>query len=266
MTAGRLSGLGAEVIVISPEMTVLLGAATPGPKAMAPKDALEIAFCGHDGAAPSTLHVTPAAACDRDALAERRLTLLASRTVIARLGGAALLAESGGFHLTTGLREVTIAILNPTVPQGARSTYRAAKAIELLCETLKRHAEGELLPLASDGGLSAADTRRVIVARRLIDERCGEKLTLDSIARLCGLNRSKLTRGFRELFDCSVAEALAERRLELASRMLLTTDLPVSCVGYETGYLNNASFARAFGRRFGRTPSDYRAGALAAAA
>jgi AraC family transcriptional activator of pyochelin receptor len=67
------------------------------------------------------------------------------------------------------------------------------------------------------------------------------------------------------MFDCSVAEALAERRLAQASRLLLTTDLPVSSVGYEAGYLNNASFARAFGRHFGRSPSDYRAGALVAA-
>ena len=78
------------------------------------------------------------------------------------------------------------------------------------------------------------------------------------------MNRSKLSRGFRQLFNCSVAEALSERRLERASRMLLTTDLPVGCVGYEAGYENNASFARALGRRFGRSPSHYRTQAVAA--
>ncbi len=60
------------------------------------------------------------------------------------------------------------------------------------------------------------------------------------------------------MFRCSIGEALAEQRLSQASRMLLTTDLPVSSVGYENGYLNNASFARAFGRRFGKSPSDFR--------
>ena len=103
-----------------------------------------------------------------------------------------------------------------------------------------------------------------MAARQMIDDRASEKLTLDLIARGCGLNRSKLTRGFRELFNCTVAEAIAERRLDLARRMLLTTDLPVSSIGYESGYLNNASFARAFGRRFGRSPSDFRLQGLAA--
>jgi AraC family transcriptional activator of pyochelin receptor len=46
--------------------------------------------------------------------------------------------------------------------------------------------------------------------------------------------------------------------------MLLTTDLPVSSVGYESGYMNNASFSRAFGRRFGRSPTDFRSAPLAA--
>jgi AraC family transcriptional activator of pyochelin receptor len=103
-----------------------------------------------------------------------------------------------------------------------------------------------------------------VAARQIIEDRAAEKLTLDYIARSCGLNRSKLTRGFKALFDCTVAEAIAERRLETARRMLLSTDLPVSSIGYVAGYQNNASFTRAFGRRFGRTPSDLRLGDLAA--
>ena len=91
-----------------------------------------------------------------------------------------------------------------------------------------------------------------------------ETATLDGISRACGLNRAKLTRGFRDLFGCTIAQALAERRLSHARRMLLSTDKPVSSIGYENGYLNNASFARAFGRRFGVSPSDYRARQVAA--
>ena len=102
------------------------------------------------------------------------------------------------------------------------------------------------------------------MVRELIDERWNEKLSLEGLAAHCGLNREKLTRGFREMFACSVSEAIAERRLSQASRMLLTTDLPVSSIGYENGYMNNASFSRAFGRRFGVSPSDFRLRQLAA--
>ena len=98
----------------------------------------------------------------------------------------------------------------------------------------------------------------------MIDERWRENPTLDGIARACGLNRTKLTRGFRSMFACSVSDAIAERRLGGARQMLLATDLPIASVGYRCGYLNNASFARAFARRFGEAPSQLRAQRAAA--
>ena len=112
--------------------------------------------------------------------------------------------------------------------------------------------------------LSQVDMNRISAARRIVDEQWTEKLTLDQIARRCGLNRSKLSRGFREIYRCTVSEALAERRLAEARRQLLSTDLPVSLIGYRSGYLNNASFTRAFGRRFGQSPTNFRACSVAA--
>ena len=100
----------------------------------------------------------------------------------------------------------------------------------------------------------------MVAARALIDERWNQRLTVTAVARVCGLSRAKLTRGFRELYDCTVHEALATRRLDEARQILLTTDRPVALVGYASGYLSNAAFTRAFGRRYGTAPSDYRAG------
>lgn len=236
---------------------------TPSFGELASTEACAFVFAGL-GSAPTELHVLADAAEAWRAFAGPHLTLFVPRATLAALGGDLLLLEPGGFHLSTTLRALARAILEPQVPEPAQAAYRLAKAIEATCEALKQHRDGDLLPLAGDGALSAGDTRRVLAARRLIEERCNEKLTLDAIARSCGLNRSKLSRGFRQLFNCSVAEDLLERRLERASRMLLTTDLPVGCVGYEAGYESNASFARAFGRRFGRSPSDYRTQVLAA--
>jgi len=59
-------------------------------------------------------------------------------------------------------------------------------------------------------------------------------------------------------FGQSVADCLAEQRLSRAARDLTSSDRPVSVVGYDAGDLNNASFARAFTRRYGLCPSDYR--------
>jgi AraC family transcriptional activator of pyochelin receptor len=222
---------------------------------------------GDAGATPRLhLDLEPELAAMTRMAGEGRIVFLVARAAVIRIGGRALVdADGTDFHLPSDLRAIVLALRDAKAPAETRATYRLAKSIELLCETIRQFDSDTVVPLAIDAELSLADTRRLLQARRLIDERWNEKLTLDSIARACGLNRAKLTRGFREMFDCSVAEALAERRLAQASRLLLTTDLPVSSVGYEAGYLNNASFARAFGRHFGRSPSDYRAGALVAA-
>ncbi len=162
------------------------------------------------------------------------------------------------------LRAIALAVRDCQRRGEAAEIYLAAKSIELLYETWAVLDRGTLTPMAPSSDLSQADSRRIAAALNLIEARWHEKLSLDEVAAQCGLNREKLTRGFRQMFSCSVAEAISERRLTQASRMLLTTDLPVSSVGYENGYINNASFARAFGRRFGVSPSDFRARHLAA--
>ncbi|MDO9369389.1 MAG: AraC family transcriptional regulator, partial [Sphingopyxis sp.] len=147
---------------------------------------------------------------------------------------------------------------------GVEQIYRGAKSLELLCETMRLDLDDILLPHGQGAGLTVADSERLLAARRVIEERWSEKLTIEGIARLCGLNRGKLTRGFRDLFDCSIADAIAEQRLGHAGNMLVVTDLPISSIGYRCGYLNNASFTRAFARHFGVAPTRYRAARLAA--
>jgi AraC family transcriptional activator of pyochelin receptor len=109
-----------------------------------------------------------------------------------------------------------------------------------------------------NGALSEGDAQRILSARRMIDEHWHEKLTIDMIGRACGLNRAKLTKGFRAIFDCSIGDAIVERRLSNARHMLLVTDLPIASIGYRCGYHNNASFTRAFSKKFGMVPTRLR--------
>ncbi len=247
-----------EFVEVSTEMTLLLGAGPLG-CAPLPPNYIALSFDADSDAPAIAFDLSPNLA---SLSAETRLTLVIERAAFLRVGG--VIPSSLEFHLPSALRAIVRAIREAGLSGQTRTIYRLGKSIELLCETIQLLATEELLPLAGEGALSLEDTRRVVAARRIIDERWNEKLTLDTIARACGLNRAKLTRGFRDMFKCSIAEAIAEQRLSQAKRMLLTTNLPVSSIGYENGYLNNASFARAFGRRFGVSPSDLRACAAAA--
>ena len=246
-----------EFVEVSAEMTLLLGTGSIHNVPLPPTH-IAIAFDVVSATPTVSFDLSPSrASLEHDA----RLLLVVRRSAFTRIGG--IEPDSETFHLPSALRAIVHAIRDSELTGETLSIYRLGKSIELLCETIR--VARDLLPLAGEGVLSLEDTRRIVAARRMIDERWNEKLTLDKIARACGLNRAKLTRGFREMFNCSIAEAIAEQRLDQAKQMLLTTNLPVSSIGYENGYLNNASFARAFGRRFGLSPSDFRACQFAAA-
>ncbi|HUD28898.1 MAG TPA: AraC family transcriptional regulator [Novosphingobium sp.] len=252
-------------IEVSPEMLTLVGSGKVGRIAPPPR---AIGFTLTFGAAdrPAAVrYLARPSGRTLDADLQTRLILLVSRDACERIAGAPLsLADDSLFHVPAALRAIALAIRDCDLPDAASTPYRLAKSIELLCDLLRAHVDNALVPLGACGPLSSADTQRLLAARRVIDERWSEKLTLDIIARASGLNRGKLTRGFREMFDCTVADAISGHRLGEARQMLLATDLPISSIGYRCGYLNNASFTRAFARHFGEAPTQFRARSLAA--
>jgi AraC family transcriptional activator of pyochelin receptor len=256
-----------EAIIISPEMTTLIGTGHLDSVSTPDQAALMVFAFGSLGS-PATIRIAAHASAEPlgdAAEGASTISFVIAHAALRRLFDWSAASQDGArYHLPSDLRMIALALRDCPMRGETRATYRASKSVELLCEAVQLLATEALVPVAVDGILSLSDSRRLVDARRIIDERWSEKLTLDGLARACGINRAKLTRGFRELYRCSVAEALAERRLAEASRRLLTTDLPVSKIGYESGYLNNASFARAFGRRFGVSPSEYRGRRLAA--
>jgi AraC family transcriptional regulator, transcriptional activator of the genes for pyochelin and ferripyochelin receptors len=243
-------------IIVSHEMLSFVGAGSV-PSTGWPKDAVGLSF--RIGDASMAFHATPSAAT----MIESDLALIVTGDACRRIFGFAP-ADDARWHLPSELRGIVLAILDCALPPSVRDTFRLAKSIELLCATFERIESDVLVATDGAGDLNEVDARRIVAARRLIDERWHEKLTLDSIARACGINRAKLTRGFRSMFAMSVTDAIADRRLGGASQLLRATDLPISSIGYRCGYLNNASFTRAFSRRFGVAPTLYRAHRLAA--
>lgn len=200
---------------------------------------------------------------DADEVADADIAFVVTTDACRRIFGD-VPREPAGWHMPVDMRAIALAIRDVRVVGNAATALRIAKCLELLCVTFEKLGDGTLIPADGAGALSAAEAQRIAEARRLIDERWNEKLTLDSISRACGLNRAKLTRGFRSMFAMSVADAITDRRLGGARDLLLATDLPVSSIGYRCGYLNNASFTRAFSRRYGQAPTQFRNRQIAA--
>lgn len=85
-----------------------------------------------------------------------------------------------------------------------------------------------------------------------------EPIKIESIANACGLNRSYLTRLFKEATGYSLQEYLLIYRMKVASMLLLNTDLTVQAIAGQVGYSDAFTFTKAFKRHIGKSPSDYR--------
>jgi AraC-like DNA-binding protein len=96
-------------------------------------------------------------------------------------------------------------------------------------------------------------------AMDLADARYAEPLAVTDLARAAGLSPAHFSREFRRAFGESPHQYLLTRRLERAAALLRLTDRPVIEICLAVGLQSVGSFTTSFGRRFGLTPTAYRA-------
>ena len=84
-------------------------------------------------------------------------------------------------------------------------------------------------------------------------------LSIDSLAARMSLSRRHFTRLFSEAFGSSPAEVVEGLRLDEARTLLSSPHATVASVASAVGFTSADSFRRAFARRFGVSPSSYRA-------
>lgn len=104
--------------------------------------------------------------------------------------------------------------------------------------------------------LRAEDIKQLEVVRAVLDADLHHSHTLGELSRRAGINRRKLTEGFRSLFGTSVGEYAIKQRMRRAKRLLLE-GLPVGNVAEQVGYLDQGSFSRAFKRVVGVNPRNF---------
>lgn len=86
------------------------------------------------------------------------------------------------------------------------------------------------------------------------------KWTLAEMARSCGLGITQFAHHVRSLANMSSLQFLAHCRLDLAAEMLrVQPEMPVTEIALGCGYSSSQYFATAFARRFGSSPTAYRA-------
>jgi AraC-like DNA-binding protein len=136
----------------------------------------------------------------------------------------------------------------------AHESAAAIRAASDLLVTTLRQLRGTPL----DEEQPSASKALFLAACRFIDARCGSsELTAGVIAVTLGCSRSHLYRVFAAN-GTTIGDYLRRSRLDKA-KALLAGNRSIARIAWDAGYADVTSFARAFKRRFGQAPGEYRA-------
>ncbi len=84
------------------------------------------------------------------------------------------------------------------------------------------------------------------------------ELTVEELADVCKLNRSYFSKLFKENMGCPPQEFLIRLRLSKATELMKTTNSSIGDISAACGYPNQLHFSRAFKKRYGISPREWR--------
>jgi len=102
------------------------------------------------------------------------------------------------------------------------------------------------------------DLRRLRTACECIEANLTRKLSLPSLAELCELSPWHFAVQFKAATGLTPGQYVLGRRLELAKRLVLTTDQPVWNIAWSAGFENISHFRRQFRSHIGFLPGELR--------
>ena len=108
------------------------------------------------------------------------------------------------------------------------------------------------------GILATIGDQRLSRALQYIHNSPEQNVDLNILAQIAGMSRTSFAVQFREVMGIPPSAYLTEWRMLKARRLLLQTELATADIVSRVGYGSDASFLRAFKRRFGETPGKLR--------
>ena len=123
------------------------------------------------------------------------------------------------------------------------------RALRLLCEAA---------PPSDAGAAFLLQAERLAPVLLYIREHMAEPLSIDALAEVAGLSRSRFHSYFRAQMRVSPMDYVKTVRLQEARHLLITTDLAVQTISEATGFTNPYHFSREFKAECGLPPRRFR--------
>lgn len=188
---------------------------------------------------------------------------------------------SGHFHSIFETKYIRPVILNHNIQvlifKGNTETGRKIRECLQKIETLYHSRNSEFLirnqlseawlylfeeitsnPAYGSNKVSSSQERiRTMIA--FICEHYAEKITLEDIAGSASISIREATRSFKKALGQSPIDYLTSYRLNNTEKLLTSTMESITEIAFANGFTDSAYYAKLFKKKFGMTPSEYRA-------
>ena len=114
--------------------------------------------------------------------------------------------------------------------------------------------------LTSQNALEGTTPSTAMKAKRYILDNLDTKLSLSEIAESVDCSRSTLLSAFKRSYGVTVNAFITDSRLKRARQMLESANKTINEVALATGFYDQSYFSKVFSKKYGLTPSEFRAG------
>ncbi len=152
-------------------------------------------------------------------------------------------------------------VSRPDVKQTLMRLYRAVRFKEdrLVKQSVEAQAMEALFDCAALSPKHSQfdnEPRAIKLVREYLHDHIGEHVTLEDLSEMVGLSRHHLLRVFSKNTGVSPHQYHVQLRIEHARR-LFQRGLSIADVAYETGFVDQSHFTKAFKKVIGVTPGQY---------
>lgn len=106
--------------------------------------------------------------------------------------------------------------------------------------------------------LRKSEIKMIHQAASIIDDNILDFKSVQELAHEVGLNINKLQNGFKDLHKSTVNGYVQDKRLELANKLLLNSDISISEIVYKIGLSSKSYFSKIYKNKYGCSPSEIR--------
>lgn len=144
-----------------------------------------------------------------------------------------------------------------------KAGFEAAALLQKIMNDEKDCADRIIIPPIKVISRQSTDTLAIedtdiLAALRFIKKNSNRAIGVDDVAEAAGVSRRSLFRKFKKIMGHSVNQEINRNRIEHIKNILLTTNLAVTQIGGNLGFVSPSHLARYFKKQTGLTPRDYR--------